>query len=131
MFGQNVDGFVVKFFIGIGNVFKNCFGYYNFDDGWDFWQVGVFVMVMSCQVYNNGLFFVGNGNGFKMGSFGMNLVYVMIFCKVYFNSGMIGCGFMQNGNIGVIKIISCSSYSNKIKDLLINCVFSGGSIMQY
>jgi parallel beta-helix repeat protein len=129
--GQNADGFAAKFSTGTGNVFKNCLGHHNSDDGWDFWQAGAPVTVTSCQAYNNGSLSAGNGNGFKMGSSGMNLAHVMTSCKAYSNSGTTGCGFTQNGNTGATKIISCSSYSNKTKDLLTNCVLSGGSTMQY
>jgi len=129
-YGQNADGFACKFSTGSGNVFKNCLGHHNSDDGWDFWQAGAAVTVTSCQAYNNGSLSQGNGNGFKMGSSGMSLVHVMTSCKAYSNSGTTGCGFTQNGNTGATKIISCSSYSNKSKDVLTNCVLSGGSSMQ-
>lgn len=129
-YGQNADGYACKFSTGTGNLFKNCLGHHNSDDGWDFWQAGAPVSVTSCQAYNNGSLAQGNGNGFKMGSSGMNLVHVMTSCKAYSNSGTTGCGFTQNGNTGATKIIGCSSYSNKSKDVLTNCVLSGGSAMQ-
>jgi len=86
--------------------------------------------VTSCQAYSNGSLSAGNGNGFKMGSSGMNLAHVMTSDVAHNNSGTTGCGFTQNGNTGATKIISCNSYSNKNKDVLTNCVLSGGSTMQ-
>ncbi|MGC4072553.1 MAG: hypothetical protein QM760_08555, partial [Nibricoccus sp.] len=61
--GQNADGYACKFSAGSGNVFKNCLGHHNSDDGWDFWQTSYPVTVTSCNAYNNGSLSAGNGNG--------------------------------------------------------------------
>ncbi|MBI2511327.1 MAG: hypothetical protein HYV96_05070 [Opitutae bacterium] len=72
----NADGFTCKFaYIGSGNAFTGCRGYYNGDDGWDFWAAPQKITVTNCIAYRNGYFSNnsssgGDGNGIKMGGDG-------------------------------------------------------------
>lgn len=57
--GEDVDGFVCKLIVGLGNVFWGCVVYYNVDDGWDLYiksEIGVIgeVLIEDCVVYGNG-----------------------------------------------------------------------------
>ncbi|MGA2788276.1 MAG: right-handed parallel beta-helix repeat-containing protein [Verrucomicrobiota bacterium] len=122
--GQNADGFGCKFSSSSGNKFVNCISEGNADDGFDLWEAGAAVTFTSCQAYSNGKLSEGNGNGFKMGSSGMNLAHSLTSCIAHNNSGTTGCGFTQNGNVGNCHLTTCHSYSNKHADVLTNCSLS-------
>src|SRR5262249_42771738 len=75
-FGENADGFAVKFRgLGAGNVLRGNRSWNNSDDGYDFWQAEHGVTVQNCWSFHNGIssMFVGaatyNGdrNGIKLG----------------------------------------------------------------
>ena len=128
--GQNADGYACKFSAGSGNKFVNDIAHNNSDDGFDLWQTGAAVTFSGCQAYSNGSGSQGNGNGFKMGSSGMNLAHSLTSCIAHNNAGTTGCGFTQNGNTGNCHLTSCHSYSNKHADVLNNCSLSNCT-MQY
>jgi len=128
--GQNADGFGCKFGSGSGNKFVNCISHDNADDGYDLWQAGAAVTFTSCQAYSNGKLAQGNGNGFKMGSSGMNLAHTLTGCISHNAGGTTGCGFTQNGNTGNCHLTTCHSYSNKNKDVLNNCSLSNCTMQQ-
>jgi hypothetical protein len=128
--GQNADGFGCKFGSGSGNKFVSCISHNNSDDGYDLWQAGAAVTFTSCQAYSNGSGSAGNGNGFKMGSSGMNLAHTLTSCIAHNEGGTTGCGFTQNGNTGNCHLTTCHSYSNKHTDVLNNCSLSNCTMQQ-
>jgi len=129
--GQNADGITCKFGAGSGNVIKNCIMHDNADDASDLWQAGAPVTFTSCTAYSNGKLSQGNGNGFKMGSSGMNLAHSYTSCISHNNSGVNGgSGFNQNGNVGAVHLTTCHSYSNQNKDVLNNCILSNCTMQQ-
>jgi parallel beta-helix repeat protein len=130
--GGNADGYACKFSSGSGNRFVNCYAHNNSDDGFDLWQAGAAVTFSGCQAYSNGSYNgkTGNGNGFKMGSSGMNLAHSLTSCIAHNNAGNTGCGFTQNGNTGNTHLYTCHSYSNKHADVLNNCSLSNCTMQQ-
>jgi hypothetical protein len=72
-YGQNADGFALKFDIGDGNRLVGCRAWHNSDDGYDCWYAGGAVAFEQCYAWGNGeniwhdAQFTGNGNGFKLG----------------------------------------------------------------
>jgi parallel beta-helix repeat protein len=128
--GQNADGYSCKFSSGSGNKFVSCIAHDNADDGYDLWQAGAAVTFTSCQAYSNGKLAQGNGNGFKMGSSGMNLAHTLTSCISHNAGGTTGCGFTQNGNVGNCHLTTCHSYSNKHTDVLNNCTLSNCTMQQ-
>jgi len=73
MNGDASDGFSADWFIDRGNVFIGSRAWGNSDDGFDFWDALNGVRLERCYVFCNGVniwnypFFLGNGNGFKLG----------------------------------------------------------------
>jgi parallel beta-helix repeat protein len=128
--GENADGFACKFGTGSGNVFKNCKATGNADDGWDLWQAGAPVTLTSCTSYSNGKLSAGDGNGFKLGSSGMNIAHQITSCIAYSNRGESGRGFTQNGNTGNCRLTNCRSYSNQRADVLNNCTLVNCTMQQ-
>lgn len=129
--GQNADGITCKFGAGSGNVIKNCIIHDNADDASDLWATGAPVTFLNCTAYSNGKLAQGNGNGFKMGSSGMNLAHSYTSCIAHNNSGVNGgSGFNQNGNVGAVRLTTCHSYSNQNKDVLNNCVLVNCTMQQ-
>jgi len=122
--GQNADGYSIKFSTGSGNSCQSCDAHSNSDDGFDFWQAGASITCTSCKSYGNGSGSAGNGNGFKMGSSGMNVAMTYTSCTAYTNKGTSGRGFDTNGNVAKHKLTSCHSYSNKTADRLGNSTLS-------
>jgi len=76
--GQNADGFGFhsRNIANTGTVFRGCRAWWNADDGWDFIGAATSVTVENCWAWNNGYragttAAAGNGNGFKVGGYGM------------------------------------------------------------
>jgi Right handed beta helix region len=76
--GENADGFGFhgRKATSTGNVFRGCRAWWNADDGYDFIMAATPVLVENCWAFNNGYKPggsepIGNGNGFKVGGFGM------------------------------------------------------------
>jgi hypothetical protein len=76
--GENADGFGYhgRRETGTGNVFRGCRAWWNADDGFDFIGSVTPVLVEGCWAFKNGykagtLEASGNGNGFKVGGYGL------------------------------------------------------------
>lgn len=76
--GENADGFGFhgRSAASSGTVFRGCRAWWNADDGFDFIAAATAVTVENCWAWNNGYKpgttqSAGNGNGFKVGGFGM------------------------------------------------------------
>lgn len=76
--GENADGFGFhgRKVTSTGNVFRGCRAWWNADDGFDFIMAATPVLVENSWAFNNGYKPgssdpIGNGNGFKVGGFGM------------------------------------------------------------
>ncbi len=117
---EDADGFAAKLTCGEGNVFENCISHHNVDDGWDLYtksatgEIGAITFI-NCIAHDNGTLTdgstTGDGdkNGFKLGSSSNTVDHILVRC-VAFNNGH--HGFTDNGNIGSIKFINCTSYNN-------------------
>ncbi len=117
---EDADGFAAKLTCGEGNVFENCVSHHNVDDGWDLYtksstgEIGAITFI-NCIAHDNGTLTdgstTGDGdkNGFKLGSSSNTVDHILVRC-VAFNNGH--HGFTDNGNIGSIKFINCTSYNN-------------------
>ncbi len=117
---EDADGFAAKLTCGEGNVFENCVSHHNVDDGWDLYtksstgEIGAITFI-NCIAHDNGTLTdgstTGDGdkNGFKLGSSSNTVDHILVRC-VAFNNGH--HGFTDNGNIGSIQFINCTSYNN-------------------
>lgn len=108
--GENADGFAAKLNIGPGNVFENCIGLHNSDDGFDFYQAGNAVSLYDCEASYNGVG-TGNGQGFKVGG---NYTADNHYLKNCIATGNKSRGFDQNNNTGYITLIDCTGTSNNV-----------------
>lgn len=117
---EDADGFAAKLTCGTGNVFRGCVSHHNIDDGWDLYtksSTGVIgeILIEDCIAHNNGTLTDGNTsgsgdkNGFKLGSSANTVNHTIRRC-IAFNNGK--HGFTDNGNIGSMKFINCTSYGN-------------------
>lgn len=113
--GQAGDGFGFQM---TGTVTaEDCISYNNSDDGFDsFSAVGGTVNANRCLTYGNGVdrwsvggAFLGNGNGFKMGSSGNTTIWTMVACASHTNEAV---GFDNNGSAAAHIIRNCSSIGN-------------------
>ncbi|GLB51673.1 hypothetical protein NBRC110019_07120 [Neptunitalea chrysea] len=117
---EDADGFAAKLTCGTGNKFIRCVAHHNIDDGWDLYTksdtgaIGI-VYFEECISHNNGSLTngstSGNGdkNGYKLGSSAHNINHQLVRC-IAFNNGK--HGFADNGNVGNIKFVNCTSYNN-------------------
>ncbi len=117
---EDADGFAAKLTCGEGNIFERCVSHHNIDDGWDLYtksatgEIGV-VTFIDCIAHSNGTLTdgsttgSGDKNGYKLGSSSNTVDHIVISCTA-FNNGH--HGFTDNGNIGSIKFVNCTSYNN-------------------
>lgn len=117
---EDADGFAAKLTCGNGNEFLRCVSHHNIDDGWDLYTksdtgpIGT-IYFEDCISHSNGSLTngssSGNGdkNGFKLGSSAHNINHQLVRC-IAFNNGK--HGFADNGNVGNIKFVNCTSYNN-------------------
>ena len=108
--GENADGFAAKLSIASGNVFKNCYAYYNSDDGFDFYDAKNAVKLYDCEASYNGVD-EGNGNGFKIGGNYSADKHYLERCKAVGNTLR---GYDQNNNTGALTLVDCSASSNYV-----------------
>lgn len=99
--GENADGFACKLSAGSGNVFYRCEASHNSDDGWDLYGQPYTVKIYECNAIYNGYGTNGDGNGFKLGSAGQNVVHYARDCNANYN---LAWGYDGNGNTGHIYI---------------------------
>jgi parallel beta-helix repeat protein len=138
--GNNGDGFSAKDGTGPGNVFRGCRAWHNSDDGWDFYNNDITILLEDCITYANGLnlwgdsAFDGNGNGFKLGGASTYAQHILKNCLAIQN---VHDGFDQNYNHAGVTLYNCTAYGNGVNfqfpdtpsvgvDVIKNCVaFSG------
>ncbi len=123
--GQNADGFGFHSNdpADSGTVFRGCRSWWNADDGWDFIQAASPVTVENCWAWNNGYKAgttsgAGNGNGFKVGGYGLPPVNVPVkvprhivrFCLAFDNRA---AGFYQNHHLTADVFYNNTAYNNK------------------
>ena len=138
--GNNGDGFSAKAGTGVGNVFRGCRAWNNSDDGWDFYDNDVTIVLENCITYANGLnlwgdsAFDGNGNGFKLGGASTYSQHLLKNCLAIQN---VHDGFDQNYNHGGVTIYNCTGYGNGVNfqfpdtpsvgvDVIKNCISFNG-----
>lgn len=107
--GENADGFACKYTGGAGNVFRNCTGNHNSDDGWDLYKFTAAVTFYSCKAEYNGYGTDGDGVGFKLGGPGVAANHVLYDCIANYNKHY---GFSYNYNEGTITYINCTGTGN-------------------
>jgi hypothetical protein len=120
--GGNADGFSPKIDVGTGNYFYGCRSWQNSDDGWDGFlksDVSIITTVDSCWAWKNGYLKDGtthyssmNGNGFKTGGSSGHIYKHDMVLKNCLSFDNYSKGFDQNGNIGSISFLNCTSYNN-------------------
>ncbi len=125
--GENADGFGVHVTSASakGNVFRGCRAWWNADDGWDFINCSAAVTVENCWAWGNGYKTgtnppqsAGNGNGFKIGGYGMPPAntpseipkHTVRFCLGFNNKA---AGFYQNHHPVANFYTHNTSYNNK------------------
>ena len=124
--GENGDGFVVNFSGGTNNILIGNRSWNNADDGYDFWHSGSAVRLESCYAWQNGEniwsypFFMGNGNGFKLGQ--MEGAHLLIRCVAWDHPWR---GFDLNGNSTGVTLHHCTAFRNRIDFAF---MFSKGNI---
>ena len=130
--GNNGDGFSAKSGCGPGNVFRGCRAWDNADDGWDFYDNNVPVVLENCWAMTAGFdhwgvggSFSGNGNGFKLGGEGTVAEHHLTNCVAIGNRSK---GFdHNNGNAGQ-TMVNCTSYNNNV-DFSFYETPSGGTLL--
>lgn len=124
----NADGFSTKIDPGTGNYYYGCRAWCNSDDGWDGYLKcldaappvpdDMTTTLENCWTFKSGYLKdgsvgPGNGNGFKTGGSGttpdQRHNQIMINCLSFGNTNK---GFDQNGNMGSMSMINCTSISN-------------------
>lgn len=125
--GENADGFGVHVTStsAKGNVFRGCRAWWNADDGWDFINCSAAVIVENCWAWGNGYKTgtnppqsAGNGNGFKIGGYGMPPAntpseipkHTVRFCLGFNNKA---AGFYQNHHPIANFYYNNTGYNNK------------------
>jgi hypothetical protein len=123
--GENADGFGchVNTAGNTGNVFRGCRAWYNSDDGFDCINCKEAVLIENCWNWLNGYLpgtgtSSGNGNGFKIGGFGMPPSgyptpvpqHTVRNCVAFLNKA---AGFYQNHHPASNYYYNNTSYNNK------------------
>jgi hypothetical protein len=123
--GENADGFGFHGHnpTSTGNVFRGCRAWWNADDGYDFIGAATPVLVENCWAWNSGyrtgtLQLAGNGNGFKVGGYGMPLnnpparlpQHMVRFCLAFNNRS---AGFYQNHHPIANFYFNNTSFNNR------------------
>jgi len=138
--GQNADGFGFhsRNIGDTGTIFRGCRAWWNADDGWDFIAAATSVTVENCWSWNNGYkpgttTASGNGNGFKVGGYGMPPANVptilpqhtVRFCLSFNNRA---AGFYQNHHPISNYYYNNTSFNNKTANFnLLGVKLSDGS----
>lgn len=108
--GQNADGFVAAFGVGINNKYVGCRSWNNADDGFDCWEASNAVTFENCYTWENGInlwgdsLFEGNGNGFKLGR--GEGAHTLRNCAAW---QLPKTGFDLNGNTSGVHIDNCTA----------------------
>jgi hypothetical protein len=113
--GENADGFSAKSGVSTGNKFKGCRGWWNSDDGWDFYGCPIQVIIDSCFAFKNGVniwgdvSFQGDGNAYKLGGAGDTATHIVRNSVAFDN---VHKGFDQNHSTSGMIIYNCTGYRN-------------------
>ncbi|MBL7186240.1 MAG: right-handed parallel beta-helix repeat-containing protein [Phycisphaerae bacterium] len=116
--GDGGDGIGVANNAGQGNVLIGNRAWNNADDGIDLWYAMRTVRVERCYSFYNGVniwdfpFWLGNGNGFKLGA-GEGR-HVLVNCFAWGHKWGAGAGFTLNGNTSGLILHNCSAWDNRI-----------------
>ena len=141
----NADGFSIKIDPGTGNYFYGCRSWCNSDDGWDGYLKcldavppmpdDMTTKLENCWVFKSGYLKdgtkgPGNGNGFKTGGSGttpdQRHNQVLINCLAF---GCSNKGFDQNGNMGSLSMINCTSISNASGNYMFKTALATGKVV--
>lgn len=132
--GGNVDGFgchPYKQGVGYtGNVFRGCRAWFNSDDGFDCINAFEAITFENCWAFNNGYSqsfqSLGNGNGFKIGGFGVSTApsvpaviprHTIRFCLAVRNKAN---GFYANHHLGGNDWYNNTAYKNAANYNMLN-----------
>lgn len=132
--GGNVDGFgchPYKQGVGYtGNVFRGCRAWFNSDDGFDCINAFEAITFENCWAFDNGYSqtfqSLGNGNGFKVGGFGVSTTpsvpatiprHTVRFCLSVGNKAN---GFYANHHLGGSDWYNNTAYKNSTNYNMLN-----------
>lgn len=132
--GGNVDGFgchPYKQGAGYtGNIFRGCRAWFNSDDGYDCINAFEAITFENCWAFNNGystsFAALGNGNGFKIGGFGISTSpsvpatiprHTVRFCFSVHNRAN---GFYANHHLGGSDWFNNTAYNNPVNYNMLN-----------
>jgi hypothetical protein len=141
----NADGFSTKIDPGTGNYYYGCRAWCNSDDGWDGYLKcldavppvpdDMTTTLENCWTFKSGYLKdgtvgPGNGNGFKTGGSGttpdQRHNQVLINCLSFGNTNK---GFDQNGNMGSLSMINCTSISNTKGNYMFKTALATGKVV--
>ncbi|MDD4968169.1 MAG: T9SS type A sorting domain-containing protein [Paludibacter sp.] len=141
----NADGFSTKIDPGTGNYYYGCRAWCNSDDGWDGYLKcldavppvpdDMTTTLENCWTFKSGYLKdgsvgPGNGNGFKTGGSGttpdQRHNQILINCLSFGNTNK---GFDQNGNMGSLSMINCTSISNAKGNYMFKTALATGKIV--
>jgi len=141
----NADGFSTKIDPGTGNYYYGCRAWSNSDDGWDGYLKcldatppvpdDMTTTLENCWTFKSGYLKDGtdgggNGNGFKTGGSGttpdQRHNQIMINCLSFGNTNK---GFDQNGNMGSLSMINCTSISNPKGNYMFKTALATGKVV--
>jgi hypothetical protein len=131
--GSMADGFAPKQLQGPGNFFYGCRAWENSDDGFDMFDSPEAVIIEKSWAFRNGIDvwgdaiwqgvpYVGNGNGFKLGGNG-EIQNNRITNSIAFGNPHVG--FDLNGNAGGLTVLNNLGYDNDQNFGLDNALASG------
>lgn len=132
--GGNTDGFgchPYKQGAGyVNNVFRGCRAWYNSDDGYDCINAFEAITFENCWAFSNGynssLTTLGDGNGFKIGGFGVSTTpkvpttmprHTIRFCLAVSNRSS---GFYANHHLGGNDWYNNTAYKNAVNYNMLN-----------
>ena len=141
----NADGFSTKIDPGTGNYYYGCRAWSNSDDGWDGYLKcldaappvpdDMTTTLENCWTFKSGYLKdgtkgPGNGNGFKTGGSGttpdQRHNQILINCLSFGNTNK---GFDQNGNMGSLSMINCTSISNASGNYMFKTAIATGKVV--
>ena len=136
--GSMADGFGPKQTQGPGNKFIGCRAWENSDDGYDCYDSPEIVTFENCWAFRNGVDiwqyggFDGNGNGFKIGGYGMPPSrypselpqHVTQFCLAFHNKA---AGFYQNHHPIPNYYYNNTSFDNGTNYNLLGVILNSGA----
>jgi hypothetical protein len=120
--GGNVDGFGFHAPEGsVNNIFRGCRAWFNSDDGFDLISTQESLLIENCWAFYNGydteFKSLGDGNGFKLGGFGIDGGRLPNPVPRHVTRGSLAvrnkmAGFYANHHPGGIDLLNNSAYQN-------------------